>query len=256
MPFTLATWNINSVRLRADLVARLLRGEGPDVLCLQECKSPVDKIPATIFAALGYPHMIARGEKVHTWPYQGYWRDVGTLESYWDAHMDLLSDPPAYDLNDLGWLIHTRSEDRAPARLEDARVVGSLITNGCVIQRGATVERSVLGPGVTVRPGAVVRDSIVLNDVIIGKDAVVERAIIDKHARIGKGARVGEGRADAALAVIGKGSALPDGYIVRPGGEVAHDVAASDYDGPEVPSGLCLHTKRRPWEIGWDPQGR
>ena len=63
MPFTLATWNINSVRLRADLVARLLRGEGPDVLCLQECKSPVDKIPATIFAALGYPHMIARGEK-------------------------------------------------------------------------------------------------------------------------------------------------------------------------------------------------
>jgi len=63
MPFTLATWNINSVRLRADLVARLLRGEGPDVLCLQECKSPVDKIPATIFAAHGYPHMIARGEK-------------------------------------------------------------------------------------------------------------------------------------------------------------------------------------------------
>src|SRR6056297_1461950 len=63
MPFTLATWNINSVRLRADLVARLLREEGPDVLCLQECKSPVEKIPAEIFAALGYPHMVARGEK-------------------------------------------------------------------------------------------------------------------------------------------------------------------------------------------------
>ncbi|HAW46373.1 exodeoxyribonuclease III [Roseovarius sp. A46] len=63
MPLTVATWNINSVRLRADLVARLLREEGPDVLCLQECKSPVEKIPASIFAALGYPHMIARGEK-------------------------------------------------------------------------------------------------------------------------------------------------------------------------------------------------
>jgi len=63
MPFTLATWNINSVRLRADLVARLLREEGPDILCLQECKSPVEKIPAEIFANLGYPHMIARGEK-------------------------------------------------------------------------------------------------------------------------------------------------------------------------------------------------
>ncbi|MEO0774224.1 MAG: exodeoxyribonuclease III [Pseudomonadota bacterium] len=63
MPFTLATWNINSVRLRADLVAQLLRQEGPDVLCLQECKSPVDKIPAEVFAALGYTHMIARGQK-------------------------------------------------------------------------------------------------------------------------------------------------------------------------------------------------
>jgi len=63
MPFTLATWNINSVRLRADLVARLLRKEGPDVLCLQECKSPVDKIPLEVFAALGYGHMVARGQK-------------------------------------------------------------------------------------------------------------------------------------------------------------------------------------------------
>ena len=63
MPFTLATWNINSVRLRAPLVARLLREEGPDILCLQECKSPVEKIPAGIFEGLGYPHMIARGEK-------------------------------------------------------------------------------------------------------------------------------------------------------------------------------------------------
>ena len=63
MSFTLATWNINSVRLRADLVVRLLRDEGPDVLCLQECKSPVDKIPAEIFANIGYTHMLARGQK-------------------------------------------------------------------------------------------------------------------------------------------------------------------------------------------------
>jgi exodeoxyribonuclease-3 len=63
MPFTLATWNINSVRLRADLVTRLLREAGPDILCLQECKSPVDKIPADVFAASGYSHMVARGQK-------------------------------------------------------------------------------------------------------------------------------------------------------------------------------------------------
>ncbi|UWQ18141.1 exodeoxyribonuclease III [Jannaschia sp. M317] len=63
MPFTLATWNINSVRLRETLVARLLEEETPDVLCLQECKSPVDKIPREAFTALGYPHMVARGQK-------------------------------------------------------------------------------------------------------------------------------------------------------------------------------------------------
>jgi len=63
MPFTLATWNINSVRLRADLVAKLLREEGPDILCLQECKSQVDKIPLEVFSALGYGHMVARGQK-------------------------------------------------------------------------------------------------------------------------------------------------------------------------------------------------
>ncbi|ETW13626.1 exodeoxyribonuclease III [Roseivivax marinus] len=63
MPFTLATWNINSVRLRAGLVADLLRDEGPDVLCLQECKSPVDKIPAETFREAGYAHMVARGDK-------------------------------------------------------------------------------------------------------------------------------------------------------------------------------------------------
>ncbi len=63
MPFTLATWNINSVRLRAELVAKLMREEGPDVLCLQECKSPVDKIPVEIFQNLGYAHMVASGQK-------------------------------------------------------------------------------------------------------------------------------------------------------------------------------------------------
>ncbi|AZB69998.1 endonuclease/exonuclease/phosphatase family protein, partial [Cereibacter sphaeroides] len=63
MPFTLATWNINSVRLRAPLVARLMEEEAPDILCLQECKSPVEKLPLEVFAPLGYTHVVARGQK-------------------------------------------------------------------------------------------------------------------------------------------------------------------------------------------------
>ncbi len=193
------------------------------------------------------PRMIARGEKVFTWPYRGYWRDVGTLESYWEAHMDLLSNPPAYDLNDLGWLIHTRSENRAPARLGVATVVDSLITHGCVIDGGARVERSVLGPGVRVSAGAVVEGSVVLNDTVIGKGAQVRHAIIDKRARIGANAVVGGGD---RLAVVGKASEVPAGFVVHPGGEIAHDVVVADLEGSEVPDGLSVHTKRRPWEIG------
>lgn len=195
------------------------------------------------------PRMIARGEKVLTWLYRGYWRDVGTLESYWDAHMDLLSDPPAYDLNDLGWLIHTRSEMRAPARLGKATIMDSLFSHGCVIDRDAVVERSVLGPGVRVGRGAVVRDSVVLNDTLIGKNVVIERAIIDKHARIGAGARIGGMTEALQLAVVGKGSAIPDGFHVHAGGEIGADVVPEDLEGTEVPSGLSVYTKRRPWDV-------
>lgn len=194
------------------------------------------------------PKMIGDGEKVFTWPYHGYWRDVGTLDSYWDAHMDLLAQPPAYDLNDVGWLIHTRSENRAPARLGKATIVDSLVCDGCVIDVDAVVERSVLGPGVRVRKGAVIRDSIVQNDSWIGDGAIVERAIIDKGVHLGHGVRVGQG-GDSPLAVVGKGATLPDGFVVHPGGEVAHDVVPEDLETNEVPSGLCVHTKRRPWQI-------
>lgn len=92
MPFTLATWNINSVRLREDLVLRLLREEAPDVLCLQECKSPVEKIPTAGFAALGYTHMVARGQK-------GY-NGVAILSKL------PLEEVAAYDYADLGHARH------------------------------------------------------------------------------------------------------------------------------------------------------
>lgn len=195
------------------------------------------------------PRMIERGERVFTWPYRGYWRDVGTLESYWDAHMDLLSEPPAYDLNDLGWLIHTRSENRSPARVGKATIIDSLVTHGCVIDRDAVVERSVLGPGVRVEKGAVVRESVVLNDTVVGRGAVVERAIIDKHAHVGPGCRIGSMGEKRELAVIGKGSTLPDGFVVQAGGEIGPDVVPADLDGLEIPAGLSAHTKRRPWDV-------
>lgn len=196
------------------------------------------------------PRMIARGEKVYTWPYYGYWRDVGTLDSYWEAHMDLLNEPPAYDLDDLGWLILTRSEMRSPARLGEGTVRNSLVCHGCSVYRDALVENSVLAPGVKVGPGAVVRDSVLLNDVTIAPGAVVERAILDKRARIETGVRVGG--AGSALAVVGKGSTVPEGFVVEPGAEIAHDVIAGDLEHLQdrvIPKGLCIYTRRQPWEV-------
>jgi glucose-1-phosphate adenylyltransferase len=110
------------------------------------------------------------------------------------------------------------------------------------------VERSVLGPGVRVEKGAVVRDSVVLNDTTIGRGAQVNRAIVDKRVQLGSGARVGAPEAPR-LAVVGKGSEVPEGFVVHPGGEIAHDVVPSDLELDEVPAGLCVYTKRRPWDV-------
>ncbi len=196
------------------------------------------------------PRMIGRGERVFSWHYRGYWRDVGTLESYWEAHMDLLGSSPKYDLNDLGWLIHTRSENRPPARVGNGATLSDcLIAHGCEIMAGATVERSILSPGVRVEPGAVIRDSVVLFDTVVERDAVVEHAILDSRCRIGRGARIGKQGSDA-LAVVGKSARVPGGITVAPGAEVGADVIASDFEGStEVPAGIQLFTKRKPHEL-------
>jgi glucose-1-phosphate adenylyltransferase len=194
------------------------------------------------------PRMIGRGERVFSWLYKGYWRDVGTLDSYWDAHMDLISEPPAYDLNDLGWLIHTRSENRPPARFgKGATVNDALITHGCTLHGGAIVERSVLSPGVRVMPGAVVRDSIVLTDCVIEKGAVLERAIVDARTKIGAGAKVGE--AGGKLTVVGKNAFVPAGHVIAAGVEIGPDVIASDYPSENIATGEVVFTKRRPHEV-------
>ena len=117
------------------------------------------------------PAMIDGGARVFGYRFDGYWQDVGTIQSYWEANMALLDDHPELDLYDKEWLIHTRSEERAPAQIgQTAQVHRSLISHGCIID--GTVVNSVLSPGVRVEVGAVVRDSIVMFDTVIrrGRD--------------------------------------------------------------------------------------
>jgi len=112
------------------------------------------------------PRLVARGEAVYAYRFRDYWQDVGTLDSYYQTNMDLLSDRPPLDLSDPSWLVHTQSADRPPVRVEwGGSVERSMIANGCRI--AGKVIRSVLFPGVVVAPGATVTDSIVMNDTLV-----------------------------------------------------------------------------------------
>jgi len=196
------------------------------------------------------PHLIAQGRNVYAYPYSGYWVDVGTFQTYWQAHMDLLADPPPLDLTDREWVIHTRTEERPPMRISaGARVEDSMVCDGVIIESGARVQRSVLSPGVVVRSGATVCQSVVLTDTIIGPEAHLARAIVDKLAVINEKACIGVPDEGADLAVVGKNSEVPPGTVIEPGGTVGTDIVASDYLSPQVKSGETLQTRRQPYEI-------
>jgi len=198
------------------------------------------------------PSLIREGNRVFAYPYDGYWVDVGTVNSYWQAHMDLLNEPPPINLNDRNWIMHTRTEERPPVRIANgATIVDSMVTDGCIISAGARVERSVLAPGVRVGANAVVRESIVLTDAVVGAGSRVERSILDKLVEIGENARIGAIQADGdpLVTMIGKHSLVPDGTIVEAGAVIGTDVIAEDYSAQIVRGRDYIQTRRLPYEI-------
>jgi len=202
------------------------------------------------------PAMLAGDARVFAYRFDGYWQDVGTVESYWQAHMDLLEEHPGLDLYDKEWLIHTRSEERSPARIgPTANVHRSLISHGCQIW--GTVERSVLSPGVRVDPGAVVRDSIIMFDTVIRAGAVVDRAIIDKEVSVGPNAIVGmgsdydtpnrqePGRLNTGITVVGKRAVIPAGVRLGRNVKINENVRPTDFTGKRnIPSGGTVEIKK------------
>ncbi|HZC13278.1 MAG TPA: sugar phosphate nucleotidyltransferase, partial [Thermoleophilaceae bacterium] len=144
------------------------------------------------------PRLVRDGD-VADFRLKGHWRDVGTVESYWEGHMELLRPDPPLDLDDRSWPILTWAVQHPPARLSgSAELEESLVSPGCDV-RGRVV-RSVLAPGVVVEEGASVADSVVLHDTSIRSGAVVERAIVDEHAEIA--AKVGA--PDGEIALVGR----------------------------------------------------
>ncbi len=193
------------------------------------------------------PKMIASC-RVFAYPFTGYWVDVGTVQAYWESHMDLLVDEPLLNLLDRKWVIHTVSEERPPVNIRTgATVLHSLITDGCVIE--GTVEYSVLSPGVRVARGAVVRNSIVLTDTEIKAGAVVDRSIIDKQVVVGENAHVGHG-ADyspnpvsdltTGITLVGKNSRVKPGVKIGRNCVVGGDVSEPDFTDTLIPSGTSV----------------
>ena len=201
------------------------------------------------------PAMLEAEARVFGYRYNGYWQDVGTIQSYWEANMALLDDSPELDLYDKDWVIHTRSEERAPAKVgPTAQVHRSLISHGCVID--GTVVNSVLSPGVRVDVGAVVRDSIVMFDSVIRSGAVVDRSILDKEVVVGPGAIIGDGpyddrpnrgepnRLNTGITVVGKRAIVPRGARIGRNVKIGADVRATDFLKRVIKSGDSV--ERRP----------
>lgn len=160
------------------------------------------------------PSMLANQEKLYAYPFAGYWKDVGTIASLWEANMDLLGDVPTLSLNDEDWRIYSRHDPHAPQVVgPNAVIENSTITEGCEIY--GTVRNSVLGAGVRVMENAVVANSVIMEDVVIEADTEVNYAIVDANVKIGEGCRIGEVQKKMkGITVIATGLTLPKGVTV------------------------------------------
>jgi glucose-1-phosphate adenylyltransferase len=150
---------------------------------------------------------------------KGYWRDVGTLDAYYDAHMDLVSVHPVFNLYNLRWPVYTSLPSLPPAKFVHEGeggtgfAVDSMVCAGAIVA-GGCVRQSVISPGVRVARGALVEESVLLHDVVVGEGAVVRRAIVDKNVRVPPGCQIGEDAdddrrrftvSDGGVVVVGKG---------------------------------------------------
>ncbi len=204
------------------------------------------------FGSQVFPEAIDK-YKVYGYEYHGYWRDIGAIEAYWQANMDLIVDLPPFDLYEPETGIRTPSVNMPPVKLgPDAQINRSLVSHGCIIN--GKVFNSVLSPSVYVEEGAQVIDSIVFDDTIISQDAVVHYSIVDKQCYIARGCCIGYGDdyvpnkdepryLNCGITVVGKGARLPPGLKVGRNCRINSGVLESDFSTLLIPSGSSIDGK-------------
>lgn len=170
------------------------------------------------------PTMLEAGEKMVSYTFDGYWKDVGTINSLFESNMDLLGNAPEFDIADPSWRIRSRNPIAPPHYLgEDGRVVNSIIASGCEID--GIVENSILSHDVVVKKGAVVKNAIIYSGTVVEEGAEVNYSIIDENVKIGKNAKIGEDlNGKLKICVLGRDITVADGKTVSAGEIVDENV--------------------------------
>ncbi len=185
------------------------------------CEDAEDPASSNDFGKNIIPNMLAAGEKMMAYPFVGYWKDVGTISSLWEANMDLLGNNPVLDLNDEDWRIYARHSAHAPQFVGESAVIeNSTITEGCDIL--GTVVNSVIGAGVKIEKGATVCNSVLLENLTVKSGAKLDYAIIDGGTTIGENAKVGSADAGAQdIAVVGADIIVPANTVIEKGAMIS-----------------------------------
>lgn len=192
------------------------------------------------------PYCHSNGKKICAYDFKGYWKDVGTLGSYWEANMELVDIVPEFNLYEEFWKIYTKT-DAIPPQYIDAsgRVSRCIIGEGTEVY--GDVENSVIGSGVTIEKGAVIRNSIIMNNATIGENAYMDKAIIAENVKIGKDAKLGIGEEAVnefkpqiysfGLVTIGENSVVPDGVTIGKNTAISGVTTPEDYPDGNLKSG-------------------
>ena len=205
--------------------------------------------PALDFGKHVIPYCHEKGAPLYAYEFTGYWKDVGTLSSYWEANMELIDIIPEFNLYEEFWKIYTSSEIIAPQYISaDAKVDKCIVGDGTEIY--GEVHNSVIGPGVTIKKGAVVRDSIIMRGTTIGENVTVDRSIIAEGVTVGNDVEIGIGEEAPnkfkpavyafGLAVIGEKSAIPAGVKIGKNTAISGITTAEDYPNGILESGESI----------------
>ena len=216
---------------------------------LKEALIAMAEQPALDFGKHVIPYCHEKGAPLYAYEFTGYWKDVGTLSSYWEANMELIDIVPEFNLYEEYWKIYTRSEIQPPQYLaKDSVVERSIIGEGSDIY--GEVYNSVIGCGVTIGKGTVIRDSIIMNQTQIGEDCELNKAIVAEDVQIGNRVKLGIGEEaenetaphiyNHGLVTVGEKSVVPDGITVGKNSVIFGETTDADYEDSYLASGKTL----------------